>query len=1353
MKRKQRKGSKALLSLLLSAVLVLEPLGTAITVRAEEGDGMTVQTETGQQEDAEQVQEQPDGEAGEEQELDNPADADNQAGSDDAADVDDPSEEDKAGSDDQTDVDNEAEGDDKADSDAETDDDNDSAGEETPADPGDVTDETDDNDESEGSQDADENDAVSENDLEDENDAVSENDLEDESKEEENGLLEGFTELPQSYQMSSAQMTSKRELAAHLDEIMEMEEGSDYVKGEVVLLVDTQEEAEQVAAAYHAQIKKFEYGVLTLTLSEGDSVAKAMRVASNEQVNLPAAWPNYYVYAFGEEPAEGAVSAESTVVSDDLIEIETTEYELEALGLAGDGVGESDGLSYSAAVYTDPYLSPYYTRYQYHHAVIGSPQAWEAGYTGSGVKVAVIDTGVNANTDLPAVTGVGENATRDLSGHGTHVAGIIAAKANGQYGVGVAPNAQLYAANALPNEDGTGDIADSMRAVRAVSGQAGATLTVDVINMSLGSFGYDADFQAIITAAYNKGVAIFAAAGNDGGNNYNYPACYDNVISIAATDQGNARASFSNYGNKVDLSAPGVDIWSTNAFEGQDGEEPYIDMSGTSMACPVAVGEAAVILSANPAELQGKTGGDKVEALLDLMQGNAVKVGSGMGAGITNLAKVFNISMIAEKPKNPNITITADGELQKVTVTMAAQSKTTIYYTINGKNPVVKNGVPDANTVAYTAPFEINDRARADVRAIAVNESGICSNVVKKIYTLKPYVTGITISGVDQVAKGKNIQLSAAVTPTYAANKAVTWEIYTEANGQPGQKIDKNTDKTLKTGVSITNKGKVAATKSAKPGTYVVKVTAKDEKKNAANEVIHTPFSATYLVTVVDAVKVNSVKFNTKKLTLARPTVTSCNLVTEAGFEAKQKDGTSVAANEFKWSSNKETVATVDAYGVVTLHKAGKAVITALANDSSGKKATCTITVQQLAVGVTITGSSVVGKSKSNTYKAVVTPADTTNKKVTWSLLENVSGSWQTVDANHAKAIGVSINAGNGKLSTTKKAVAGTYRIRAVTKDTAQITAEKDVTVKSGLITKITVTPEPATIFRATNAWNVPTETTVAVKVEGTDADLTAYEITSSDANESIAAVTNVVKNPDGTSAFKIKATGKAAGKVTITLKAADGSGKSGKCTINVNNPISGIRIAPSGGNNNCVARGKSLQLKATLEAEYGKISNNKVDWVIATNEENPKIITPQTDKTLKTGMKISASGKVTASKKAKDGWYNVYAVAKDGSAQTVYYIHVAAPTTRLSIYGLRSNMINVGKAGTGYHLPIDADTRQGGFSFSSSNPAVVSVGSDPEDARGMTMYMAAYKKGSATITIKALDGSGKSVKYKILIK
>lgn len=1358
MARKKRRG-RVILSMLLSAVLVMEPLGTAAFVHAEEADGAAVQVETETEEDTSQLEDQPDSEAGAEQEAEedtgeneeetgepeNDQTMEETPKDEEEGDVSEPSDDGEEGEEKPGEQPDEIP--ENPDEEAEPDGgvEKDETEEQLPEEGDDIQDEvTDETDEED--QDVETEESVSENDLEEE-------------EEEEDETLEGFAEMPEDYHLNSVQMASKRELADRLDEIMEFDEGSDYAEGELVLLADSEEEAEQIAKAYNAEIKKFQYGVLTLKLQKGDSVAKAMRVAANENVNLPAAWPNYYVYAYGEEVEEGSSSEESVIESDELIEIETTEYELETLGLTGVSAAEPDGLSYRA-VYTDPYLSPDSgLSYQYHHTVIGSPYAWEAGYTGSGVKVAVLDTGVGSNSDLPSVTEVGSNATNDLHGHGTHVAGIIAASANGKCGVGVAPDVQLYASNVLPN-NGTGTIDDTMVGIRAVSGQAGSSVVVDVINMSLGSLGYSNLFQTVITEAYNKGVAIFAAAGNDGGGNYNYPACYDHVISIAATDQGNARASFSNYSNKVDLSAPGVDINSTNVFEGQ-GNETYITMSGTSMACPVAAGEAAVILSANLSELQGKTGGAKVDALLEVMQSNATKVsGSGMGKGITDLTKALNINTAYEKPTVPDIEIKPDGMLQKVQVTMTAQFGAEIYYTDNGKNPVYKDGAPDSNTKLYSGEFEIEDRAKCDLRAIAVNAGGVCSKVVKKTYNLKPYVTDIEISGVNQVAKGKSIQLSAAVTPTYAANKAVTWEIYTaSANGEPDQKIDKNSDQTLKTGVSITAKGKVAAAKTAKTGSYVVKVTAKDEKKDSSNTVIHTPFSTTYLITVTDAAKINSAKFNKKKVTLVMPTTITCDLKTTAEFEAKQKDSTGslvdAAASDFRWSSNKTDVATVDASGTVTLHKAGKAVITALANDSSNKKATCTITVQQLADSVTITGSSVVGKSKSNTYKAAVTPADTTNKKVTWSLSEkDAQGQWKDVDANRAKAIGVSINAGSGKLSTTKKAVAGEYLIKAVTKDAAQKVATKEVTVKDGLITKFTVEPASATIYRKTNDFGVPISTKVRISATGTaNADLSAYTVTSSDVKQSIATVTEGARAADGSVELTVSATGKATGKVIITVKATDGSNKSAKCTINVNNSSSGIRIAPTGSNNEYVSKGKSLQLKAVLETGNGTISNKKVEWAIFTDEETPRPITPETDKTLKTGMSINAKGKVSASKTATTGWYVVCAYADGGQTLAIYPIRVDAPTTRLSIVGLSDKLINVGDVGMDYSLPINADIRQGGFSFSSSNPAVVSVGTDPRDKNGMTMEMVAFKKGSATITVKAMDGSGKSVKYKIKIE
>lgn len=1311
MRSKKTRWSKTILSLLLSAVLAMEPLGTAAVVNAEENDGTIVQTGTEFEEDT-------DRDAGEDAEKNE--EEFNQ------------SKEDESSKDD------------------------DGKGKETPN-------ETPDNPNDEENQDdvieqqpdeGDENvsDAMDESgdgadQGEDEKDTMSENDLDEEEKDE---TLEGFTEMPEDYRMSSVQMASKRELANYLDEIMELDEGADYVKGEVVLLVDSREEAEQIAEAYNAEIKKFEYGVLTLKLNNDDTVVKAIRVAADEKINLPAVWPNYYVYAYGEEPVEGVTAVDSEVERDDIIEIVTSEYELEALE-------ESDELSYLPASYSDEFLSPDKgLEYQYHHTVIGSPYAWEAKYTGSGVKVAVLDTGVNSkHPDLPSVTSKYAAGTSDSNGHGTHVAGIIAAQADGKLGVGVAPGVSLYAGNVLPN-NGSGTLDDTMAGVRAVSGQSGATVTVDIINMSLGSLGYSEDFQTVITAAYNNGVAIFAAAGNDGGNNYNYPACYDHVISVAATDQSNARASFSNYCNKVDLSAPGVDIYSTNAFYDQTGQSSYVLKSGTSMACPVAAGEAAVILSAKPAELDGKTGGDKVDALLKLMQNNAIKVGgSGMGAGITNLAKVFNINRISEKPATPTIIIEPDGELQKVNVTMKAQVRTQIYYTVNGKNPVYKNGAPDANTKLYTESFSIEDRVKCDLRAIAVSEDGVCSKIVRKVFTLKPYVNSITISGLNQVAKGKSIQLSAVVMPTYAANKAVTWEIYTaDEAGKPDQKIDKYSDKTLKTGVSITNKGKVAATKAAKPGSYIVKVTAKDLKKDSTGQIIHEPVSTTYAITVTETVKINSVKFAKKSLNLVMPKDTGVDLVADGIFVAMQKDSdgslVNAAASNFNWSSNNKAVAEVDSKGVVTLHKAGKAVITALANDSSGKKAACTIIVQRLAESLEISGSAVIGKSKSIVYKAVVTPADTTNKKVTWSLSEkDAQGQWQPVNSKRAKELGVSINA-SGKLTTTKKAIAGEYLIKAVTKDSekaeAKIEGTKEVTVKDGLITKITVKPEYSTIYRIKNAFDVPTETGVKITVAGSNgADLTAYTVTGSDAKETIAKITEGTKGPDGTMAFTVTATGKATGKLTITVKATDGSNKSAKCTINVNNPISGIRISPSGSNNECVAKGKSLQLKAIVETEKGTVANKKVVWQIFGIQDESLV--PAT----RMGMKISASGKITAAKKAETGWYYVYAIAKDGSAWAKYPVHVADPVKFLRVNGLYSGATtSLFPENDGiYAFLITSDIKQGGYSLSSSNPAVVSVGID---STGYRMQLVTGKKGTATITVKAMDGSGKQVKYKIKV-
>lgn len=1176
-------------------------------------------------------------------------------------------------------------------------------------------------------------------------DAETAEDEEDTAETDEDEQVDEFEQLPSNYRLTSEQMAGKRDLAAHLDEISAYEEGVDYVEGQVITFAQTQEEAELIADAYHARIAGFEYGVLTLELDgENTTVTRALRVAADEEVNLPAIWPNYYRYAYEEivtEESDSLIGTQEDVLTDgeqesfagqddaqgnapeqdDFIEIETEEYEAQADEV--DSAEQAEASYLEALGYSDPYLKSANSYYQYHHTIIGSPYAWAAGYTGQGIKVAVLDTGVSNHTDVSATSIYGPGTT-DSHGHGTHVAGIIGAKANGQQGVGVAPGVTLYSGNVLP--DGTGTDADLIKAIKAAQAKK-----VDIINMSLGGLGYDGAFQQTINEAYEQGIAIFAASGNDGGANYTYPSCYDHVISVAATDAGNERASFSNYGDKVDISAPGVAIWSTS----KNGTG-YTRMSGTSMACPVAAGEAAVILSGN-ANVRSKKGAARVNALESTMKANALKAGSGMGAGITILPRALKVSTAVTKPATPTISFAPDNKAaaQTVKVTIKAQGEVTVYYTTNGKTPTYKNGLAGNGAVQYTKPFDIKNQAKATVKAIAVNENGLVSAVRSSSYTLKPYVSNITISGVQQIAKGKSSQMKAEVLPAYAANKKVTWELYTADNKKVDTKLAKDV------GVSITAAGKVTATKNAKTGSYTVRVTAKD---NGAK-------SATYKITVIDTVKIDTVKFADKdknvalkNVTLTLPADSSYNL--GKNLEWKCKDGATAVLSDFKWSSSNATVAKVNASGVVTPLKAGKVTITALANDSSGKKAACTITIKQLVTGITISGNAKVAAGTGQTYKATVTPDYSSNKKVTWKL-SDASGE---VTAARSKEIGVSINSTTGRLTTTAKAAAGNYTVTATAADGSGKRVSKTVMVTKGKITGITWDNKAyknVSLFRKQQVSGTKTSTTVYATVSATDgADLSAYAVTNS--NPGIASVS--AKQTGYRIALTIKATGKAAGKTSITIASADGSGKKLTCVVTVNNPVSGIVIAPSAGRNQYVARGKALQLKAAVETDNGKVSNKGVTWELYNSKGNK--IDESLSKT--TGMKISSGGKVTAASNAATGSYTVKATAKDGSGVTKSYaISVADPATYIRLYDKKGYMSTgyryILKKGTFAYATLTSDAKQGSIAVSSSNPAVVSV---TVPASG-TLQLAAYKKGNATVTLSAMDGSGKQVKYYFVVK
>nr|WP_280694460.1 type VII secretion-associated serine protease mycosin [Kitasatospora sp. GAS204B] len=239
-------------------------------------------------------------------------------------------------------------------------------------------------------------------------------------------------------------------------------------------------------------------------------------------------------------------------------------------------------------------------------------QLWQNNNKGAGVLVAVIDTGVdNQNPQLAGKVQDGGTlltdpnnanqsvgpATQDTVGHGTKVAGIIAASPLSGVGfVGLAPNAQILSIR--QNDDaGSGNVATMAKAINnaVADGAKVINISQDVRGTNAdGSFGDSGTLKQAIDNAEAHNVVVVAAAGNDGLEGPVYPAAYPSVLAVGASDRNNERASFSEYGDFVKVAAPGVDMLSTVPGRGQ-----CVD-NGTSFAAPYVAGVAALLRGAHP---------------------------------------------------------------------------------------------------------------------------------------------------------------------------------------------------------------------------------------------------------------------------------------------------------------------------------------------------------------------------------------------------------------------------------------------------------------------------------------------------------------------------------------------------------------------------------------------------------------------------------------------------------------------------------------------------------------------------------------------------------------------------------
>lgn len=260
----------------------------------------------------------------------------------------------------------------------------------------------------------------------------------------------------------------------------------------------------------------------------------------------------------------------------------------EALAYTDDSPADAlSSAQFESLTPNDPYLDKQWALSQ-----LQIPESWQTASGGSEIMVAILDTGIDQNhEDLEGKVAAEINLTDsptsgDIYGHGTHIAGIIAAYSNNGTGIaGMAPESQLMNVK----------VADDNGGCKASTVARGIIWAVDngasVINVSIEIMGPSPQLEDAVNYAWSQGAIIIAAAGNEGSDLPVYPAYYENCLAVAATRQDNSLAPLSNYGDWVSVTAPGFNIYSTLP------DSSYGYKSGTSFASAYVSGLAALLFN------------------------------------------------------------------------------------------------------------------------------------------------------------------------------------------------------------------------------------------------------------------------------------------------------------------------------------------------------------------------------------------------------------------------------------------------------------------------------------------------------------------------------------------------------------------------------------------------------------------------------------------------------------------------------------------------------------------------------------------------------------------------------------
>ncbi|MFX0188852.1 MAG: S8 family serine peptidase [Candidatus Hodarchaeota archaeon] len=381
-------------------------------------------------------------------------------------------------------------------------------------------------------------------------------------------------------------------------------------------------------------ISSSQYGVSEMKIREDNKVEFVVKRDSLEF--SPEA--NQLISEYDVEIHKEHPSINSSIVYISLDSIEN--FILDAKSTPGIAYAEPNFYDKIDFIPNDPFYG--YEDYQWDLPLIGMEIAWDYQLGSHNVLVAVIDTGIDYNhPDLIGnyvplghdwVNNDNDPMDDAFDGHGTHVAGTIAASINNGIGIAGMADVSIFAEKSADAEGDTTHLNFRAAVMHAVDSGA------DIISYS-SSGAHSTTKREAIDYAINHGVMVVASAGNEATGSPLYPAAYPEVIAVASTDQNDQRASDSNYGNWIDFSAPGVDIVSTFP------ENQYALGSGTSMACPHVSGLAALLMSEfttyTPSQIE------------DLIRNNVVDLGTPgfdifYGWGRIDASNIFFID-----PQNP----------------------------------------------------------------------------------------------------------------------------------------------------------------------------------------------------------------------------------------------------------------------------------------------------------------------------------------------------------------------------------------------------------------------------------------------------------------------------------------------------------------------------------------------------------------------------------------------------------------------------------------------------------------------------------------------------------------------------